>query len=55
VDNAELARQVRVWDDLAEWIVRCGGETESIITVNLDLGGPRRWRPVIRERFGIQG
>jgi hypothetical protein len=54
-DNAALARQVRAWDNLAEWIVRCGGETEAIITVNLDLDGPRRWRPVIRERFGIKG
>jgi predicted amidohydrolase len=25
------------------------------ITVNLDLEGPRRWRPVIRKRFGITG
>jgi hypothetical protein len=55
VDNAALARQVRAWDDLTGWIVRCGGETEAIITVNLDLEGPRRWRPVIRERFGITG
>jgi hypothetical protein len=54
-DKAALARQVRDWDDLAEWVVRCGGETEALITVNLDLDGPRRWRPVIRERFGIQG
>ena len=55
VDNAALARQVRAWDDLTGWIVRCGGETEAIITVNLDLEGPRRWRPVIWERFGITG
>ena len=55
VDNADLARQVRAWDDLTGWIVRCAGETEAIITVNLDLEGPRRWRPVIRERFGITG
>jgi predicted amidohydrolase len=54
-DNAGLARQVRAWDDLAEWIVQRGGETEAVITFNLDLDGPRRWRPVIRERFGIQG
>jgi hypothetical protein len=45
---------VRAWDDLAEWIVRCGGETEALITVNLDLEGPRRCRPVVRERFGIK-
>jgi predicted amidohydrolase len=54
-DNAALARQVRDWDDLADWVVSRAGETEVIITVSLDLDGPRRWRPVIRERFGIQG
>ncbi len=53
-DKAALARQVRDWDDLGEWIVNCAGDTEALITVNLDLDGPRRWRPVIRERFGIQ-
>jgi predicted amidohydrolase len=54
-DKAALAHVVREWDDLGEWIVSCAGESEAIITVNLDLDGPRRWRPVIRERFGIQG
>jgi predicted amidohydrolase len=54
-DDAALARQVRTWDDLAEWIATRGGDAEASITVNLDLDGPRRWRPVIRERFGIQG
>jgi predicted amidohydrolase len=54
-DNADLARQVRGWDDLAEWIVASGVDTEAIITVNLDLDGPRRWRAIIRERFGIRG
>jgi predicted amidohydrolase len=54
-NDAALARQVRAWDDLTGWIVSCGGETEALITVNLDLEGPRRWRPVIRERFGITG
>jgi predicted amidohydrolase len=54
-DNAALGQQVRAWDNLAEWIVGRGGESEAIITVNLDLEGPRRWRPVIRERFGIKG
>jgi hypothetical protein len=53
VDNADLARQVRSWDDLTGWIVKCGGESEDLITVNLDLEGARRWRPVIRERFGM--
>ncbi len=46
---------MRAWDDLAEWIVLSSGENEAILTVNLDLDGPRRWRPVIRERFGITG
>jgi predicted amidohydrolase len=53
-DHAELARQVRSWDNLAEWIVLRGGEAEAMLSVNLDLDGPRRWRPVIRQRFGIQ-
>jgi predicted amidohydrolase len=54
-DKAALAGQVRDWDDLADWIVSRAGETEALITVNLDLDGPRRWRPVVRERFGIKG
>jgi predicted amidohydrolase len=54
-DSAELARQVRGWDDLADWIVVQGAEDEARLTVDLDLDGPRRWRPVIRERFGIRG
>ncbi len=54
-DNTDLARQVRGWDDLDDWIVLRAGETEAILSVNLDLDGPRRWRPVIRARFGIRG
>lgn len=54
-NKAELSRLVRAWDDLTEWIVLSSGEDEAILTVNLDLDGPRRWRPLIRERFGIQG
>jgi predicted amidohydrolase len=54
-DKTVLARQMRGWDDLAEWIITCAGESEAIVTVDLDLEGPRRWRPVIRERFGIKG
>ncbi len=54
VDNAEMARWVRDWDDLAEWIVLRGSEAEAILSLNLDLDGPRRWRPAIRQRFGIQ-
>lgn len=53
-DKAELARQVRDWDGLGDWIVLRGGETEARLSVNLDLEGPRRWRPAIRQRFGIQ-
>lgn len=52
--KAEMNRQLREWDDLAEWIVLRGGETETMLSVNLDLDGPRRWRPAIQERFGIQ-
>ena len=52
-DKAELARQVRDWDGLGEWLVIKGGETEARLSVNLDLNGPRRWRPAIRQRFGI--
>ncbi len=53
-DKVELARQIRDWDDLREWIVLWGGETESRLSVNLDLDGPRHWRPAIRQRFGIR-
>lgn len=53
-DKGELASRVRDWDDLAAWIVLRGGETEAILSVNLDLDGPRRWRPAIQQRFGIQ-
>jgi predicted amidohydrolase len=53
-DKAELARQVRQWDDLWGWIVLKAGETEAILSVDLDLDGPRRWRPALRQRFGIR-
>jgi predicted amidohydrolase len=53
-DNAEMARQVRDWDGLGEWFVLRGGETEAVLSVNLDLEGPRRWRPAIQQRFGIR-
>ncbi len=52
-DKADLASQVRGWDDLADWIVLRSGETEAVLTVNLDLDGPRRWRPLVHQRFGI--
>ena len=54
-DDAELARQVRTWDDLADWVVLQGAEDQARLTVTLNLDGPRRWRPVIRQRFGILG
>jgi hypothetical protein len=44
---------VRVWDDLHHWIVLTGGEGQEILAVSLDLDGARRWRPEIRERFGM--
>jgi predicted amidohydrolase len=50
----ELSRRVRDWDDLTAWMVLHGGETEEVLSVDLDLGGPRLWRPAIRQRFGIQ-
>jgi len=53
-DKAEMARQVRDWDDLRAWITVRGDETEAVLSVNLDLDGPRRWRPAIRQRFGMR-
>jgi len=51
--DAELAHQVRTWDSLEEWLVLDSGEAEAILTVDLDLEGPRRWRSAIRQRFGF--
>jgi predicted amidohydrolase len=53
-DKTQLARLVRDWDGLEEWLVLRGGETEARLSVNLDLDGPRHWRPAIRQRFGIR-
>lgn len=53
-DEKELARLVRNWDHLSHWLIREGGEGEEIISLHLDLAGPRRWRPVIQRRFGIR-
>lgn len=53
LDKADLARQVRDWDGLEDWLVLHGGETEAVLSVNLDLDGPRLWRPTIRQRFGF--
>jgi N-carbamoylputrescine amidase len=54
MNKAEMARLVRNWDNLTEWLVLRGGEAEAILSVDLDLDGPRRCRPAIRQRFGIQ-
>ncbi len=52
-DEKDLARQVRAWDSLQDWIIATGGEGEEILTVDLDLEGPRQWRTAIWQRFGI--
>jgi predicted amidohydrolase len=49
----ELAQLIRTWDDLRRWVVLTGGEDQEILAASLDLDGPRRWRPEIRQRFGI--
>jgi predicted amidohydrolase len=51
--DAEMARLIRSWDDLGDWLILQGGEGEEILSVTLDLAGPRRWRPLIWERFGM--
>lgn len=53
-DGAELSRLVRNWDDLQDWFILKSGDSEQILTIELDLNGPRFWRHVIWERFGIQ-
>jgi predicted amidohydrolase len=53
-DGAELSRLVRNWDDLSDWVILKASEEEQLLTIHLDLAGPRLWRPVIWERFGIQ-
>ena len=52
-DARALSQLVRIWDDLHHWIVLTGGEGQEILAVSLDLEGARRWRPEIRERFGM--
>lgn len=52
-DEKVLARWVSAWDDLDHWIVSTGSEGQEILTVSLDLQGPRKWRPHIRRRFGF--
>jgi len=51
-NDAEMARLIRGWDDLDDWVILTGGEGEEILSVTLDLAGPRHWRPLIWERFG---
>jgi predicted amidohydrolase len=53
-DDREMARLVKGWDYLNDWEILTGGEGEEILTVKLDLDGARRWRPRVRERFGIR-
>jgi predicted amidohydrolase len=53
-DKKEQSRLIRSWDDLKPWFLLEGGEGEEILTAYLDVEGPRRLRPRIWERFGIQ-
>jgi predicted amidohydrolase len=53
VDDREMAALVRDWDCLSNWQTLTGGEGEEILPVRLDLAGASRWRPLIRQRFGI--
>lgn len=53
-DGGELSRLVRNWDDLRDWVILQAGEEEQLVSIQLDVAGPRLWRPVIWERFGIQ-
>jgi len=51
-NDAEMARLIRSWDDLDDWLILKGGEDEEVLSVTLDLAGPRHWRPLIWQRFG---
>jgi predicted amidohydrolase len=53
-DGAELSRLVRQWDDLQDWLILKTDDGEQIFTIHLNVAGPRFWRAVIWERFGIQ-
>jgi hypothetical protein len=53
-DGGELSRLVRNWDDLQDWLILKADDAEQILTIHLNLAGPRFWRSVIWERFGIQ-
>ncbi len=52
-DEKALSQLIRTWDDLHHWMILTGGEGQEILAVSLDLDGPRRWRPEVRQRFGI--
>jgi predicted amidohydrolase len=54
LEKPDMDRQVQGWDSLEDWLVLRTGEAEAMFTVYLDLVGPRRWRPLIQHRFGIQ-
>jgi predicted amidohydrolase len=54
-DQRAMAQLARTWDSLNDWISVQGGGGEEILEVTLDLEGPRRWRPLIQERFGFGG
>jgi predicted amidohydrolase len=53
-DKKEQSRLIRAWDDLGSWFILEAGEEEELLTAHLDVEGPRRMRPKIWERFGIQ-
>jgi predicted amidohydrolase len=53
-DGGELSRLVRNWDDLQDWLILKADDAEQLLTIQLNLVGPRFWRPVIWGRFGIQ-
>lgn len=53
-DKKDLSHRVGIWDDLHDWVVSKGGSTETILACDLDLAGPRHWRPILFQRFGIQ-
>ncbi len=54
-DKQEMALLVREWDNLDNWVILSAGEEEAVLQVELDLDGPRHWRPLIQDRFGVRG
>jgi predicted amidohydrolase len=53
-NDVDMARLVRSWDDLDDWLLLQGGEGEEILSILLDLAGPRHWRPLVWQRFGFR-